>query len=95
MRLTSASYLSSGIETDGVALLMSGTIVSPEWPPITGIVSSCGSALPTISATKVSARTTSSVVTPNRRCALNLPAALSTSAVMGTVELTGFEMTRM
>ena len=38
------------------------------------------------------ARTTSSVVTPSSFFGSYTPAALSTSAAIGTVELTGFEM---
>jgi len=37
-------------------------------------------------------RTTSSVVTPNRRLGSYTPAAFSTDAAIGTVELTGLEM---
>lgn len=81
--------------TEGFARLNKGTIVSPEWPPITGIVVAAGFFAPTISATKVSARTTSRVVTPKSFFGLKTPASLSTSAAMGTVLLTGLEMTRM
>ena len=40
--------------------------VTPEWPPTTGITTSGDlERLPMVSATKVDARTTSNVVTPN------------------------------
>lgn len=42
-RLTKASYLSAGIWTAGVALLKRGTMVSPEWPPTTGMFALEGS----------------------------------------------------
>lgn len=45
------------------------------------------------SATKVEARTTSSVVTPKMRFWSYTPCFLKTSATIGTMELTGFEMT--
>jgi hypothetical protein len=45
-----------------------GRMVLPEWPPTTGIEYLGDSwGLPTTSATKVEARTTSRVVTPKRR----------------------------
>lgn len=46
-------------------------------------------------ARKREARTTSRVVTPNRRAGSNTPAFSRVAATMGTVELTGLEMTRM
>ena len=85
--------LSSGMETAGLAWLSSGTMVSPLCPPTTGIVSLRGSFSPVSSAVKVDARTTSSVVTPNSLRASNTLWALRISAAMGTVELTGLEMT--
>ena len=42
----------------------SGRMVMPAWPPMTGTLTSFGST-PAASATNASARTTSSVVTPN------------------------------
>ena len=69
-------------------------MVSPEWPPMTGMVRLPGFFSPTISATKVSARTTSRVVTPKSFLGSKTLAFLRTSAAMGTVELTGLEMTR-
>lgn len=51
--------------------------------------------LPITEETKVEARTTSRVVTPNNFLGSKTPAFLRTSAKMGTVELTGLEMTRM
>ena len=48
-----------------------------------------------LTATKVLARTTSSVVTPSSFFGSYTPAAFSTSAAIGTVELTGLEMTLM
>lgn len=49
---------------------------------------------PEISERKRAARTTSRVVTPKMRRGSNWPAFLKVSATMGTVELTGFEMTQ-
>ena len=66
-------------------------MVTPAWPPTTGTSTSLTSR-PLASATKVLARTTSSVVTPMSFLGSKVPAALKTSAAMGTVELTGFEM---
>lgn len=43
---------------------------------------------------KVSARTTSKLVTPKRRFGSKTPAFLRTSAAMGTVEFTGLEIMR-
>lgn len=50
--------------------------------------------VPWIPLKKVLARTTSKVVTPNNRLGSKTPAFLKTSAKMGTVELTGLEMTK-
>ena len=44
--------------TLGFAWLNKGTIVSPEWPPMTGMVNLDGFFSPIIVATKVSERTT-------------------------------------
>mmetsp|Transcript_1212 Transcript_1212/g.2609 ORF Transcript_1212/g.2609 Transcript_1212/m.2609 type:complete len:302 (+) Transcript_1212:103-1008(+) len=78
-------------DSRGVACERMGRMVMPAWPPTTGTLTSLGST-PSISAMKVSARTTSKVVTPNRREGSYVPAALNTSAAIGTVELTGLEM---
>ena len=59
------------------------------------MTSSAGEFPDVISAVKVDARTTSRVVTPKSRCGLNTLCDFMTSATMGTVELTGLEMTRM
>jgi hypothetical protein len=93
-RLTRASNLSAGMFTEGCAWLKRGTMVCPEWPPMTGMVSLEGFDSPVMLATKVSARTTSRVVTPKSFLASNTPAAFRTSAAMGTVEFTGLEMTK-
>ena len=69
----------------------SGRMVTPAWPPMTG-TSTVRRSSPFFSATNVLARTMSSVVTPIRRRGSYTPAALSTSAAMGMVEFTGFEM---
>ncbi len=66
-------------------------MVTPAWPPTTG-TSTSWTARPLASATKVLARTTSSVVTPSTLRLSYTPAAFMTSAVMGTVEFTGLEM---
>lgn len=50
---------------------------------------------PEISERKREARTTSRVVTPKRRLGSKTPAFSRTEATIGTVELTGLEMTRM
>jgi len=50
---------------------------------------------PTTLATKVEARKQSKVVTPKSRLGSKTPFFFRTSAKTGTVELTGFEMTRM
>ena len=63
------------------------TTVIPAWPPMTGQLTVLGSK-PFSSAMKVLARTTSNVVTPNRRLASKTPAFLSTSDAIGTVLLT-------
>ena len=47
------------------------------------------------SAVNVDARTTSRVVTPKSFLGLNTLCAFRTSATIGTVELTGLEMTRI
>ena len=71
-----------------------GTIVTPEWPPTTVTGVFAGS-VPAIPARKREARTTSRVVIPNSLRGLKVPAFSRTEATMGTVELTGLEMTRM
>ena len=58
---------------------------------MTGTSTSAGST-PAACPTNSHARTTSSVVTPKRRAGSRVPARRKTSAAMGTVELTGFEM---
>lgn len=62
---------------------------------MTGITKSEGDTPPVTSEVNVDARTTSRVVTPKSFLGLNTFLALRTSATMGTVELTGLEMTRM
>lgn len=54
----------------------------------------CGS-VPAIPARKREARTTSSVVIPKSLRGLKVPAFSRTEATIGTVELTGFEITRI
>jgi hypothetical protein len=93
-RVVRARSVSSGMLTGGFAWLNNGMIVLPEWPPKTGIVMSAGDP-EVISAVNVDARTTSSVVTPKSFLGLNTLWDLRTSATMGTVELTGLEMTRI
>ena len=68
--------------------------MAPLCPPMTVTGVSAGSAL-TIPAKKRAARTTSSVVIPNRCRGLKTPAFSRVEATMGTVELTGLEVTRM
>lgn len=51
--------------------------------------------MPETEARKRDARTTSRVVTPNTRLGSKTPAFSSVAATIGTVELTGLEMTRM
>mmetsp|Transcript_31268 Transcript_31268/g.79868 ORF Transcript_31268/g.79868 Transcript_31268/m.79868 type:complete len:205 (+) Transcript_31268:178-792(+) len=68
-----------------------GRIVMPAWPPMTVTSMSLG-CFPWLAAKKVFARHTSSVVTPHSLFLLYTPSFLSTSAAIGTVELTGFEM---
>ena len=68
--------------------------MAPLCPPITVTGVSFGEAS-TIPAKKRAARTTSSVVIPNRRRSLKTPAFWRVAATMGTVELTGLEMTRI
>ena len=81
-----------GAECAGVLTCeMRGRMVVPACPPTTG-TSTSRTSKPLASATKQLARTTSSVETPRSLLGLYTPAALSTSAAMGTVELTGLEM---
>jgi hypothetical protein len=61
---------------------------------MTETAASAGAALAT-PARKRAARTTSRVVTPKRRAGSKTPAFSRVAATMGTVELTGLEMTRM
>ncbi len=68
--------------------------MTPEWPPTTVTLEVSG-LVPLTCETKVAARTTSRVVTPNSRLGSKTPAFLKTSATMGTVEFTGFEMISM
>lgn len=68
--------------------------MGPECPPITVMFSSAGS-VPLCWEMKRLARTTSRVVTPKSRLGLKTPFDLKISAQIGTVELTGLEMTRM
>ena len=69
-------------------------MVLVEWPPTTG-TDTGGFQHPVACEAKVEARTTSSVVVPKSFLGLNLPLFLRTSAIMGTIELTGFVMTTM
>lgn len=66
-------------------------MVPPAWPPMTG-TSMVLTSRPLRSATKVRARTMSSVVTPKILFLLYLPIFLSCSAAIATVELTGLQM---
>lgn len=95
LRLTNGPNFSAGMLMAGLDWLNKGTMVSPEWPPTTGMTIFEGSFSPAKSWMKVSARTTSSVVTPKRRFGSKTPACFMTSAAIGTVELTGLEMTRI
>mmetsp|Transcript_36749 Transcript_36749/g.55476 ORF Transcript_36749/g.55476 Transcript_36749/m.55476 type:complete len:222 (+) Transcript_36749:579-1244(+) len=79
---------------EGLVWESRGTMVVPAWPPTTGTLVERGSR-PLASATKVRARQTSRVVTPNNLLGSKTPAAFKTSAAMGTVEFTGLEMMRM
>mmetsp|Transcript_13014 Transcript_13014/g.33529 ORF Transcript_13014/g.33529 Transcript_13014/m.33529 type:complete len:318 (+) Transcript_13014:249-1202(+) len=94
MRCVRASRSSSEKLTVGSACDRSGTMVVPAWPPITGTLTFEGS-LPLAPPTKVCARHTSRVVTPKSFLGLYTPFDFSTSAAIGTVELTGLEMIRM
>ncbi len=67
-------------------------MVTPECPPTTGTSISVG-CLPFRAATKVLARITSSVETPNSRFLSYTPAFFSTSAAIATVVFTGLVMT--
>lgn len=70
-------------------------MVAPLWPPITGTLKSLGlEPLPMACAAKVEARTTSRVVTPNRRVGSKTPACFKASAAMGSVEFTGLVTTQ-
>lgn len=69
-------------------------MVTPECPPMTGTAIVDGSEEVT-SPRKREARTTSSVVTPNRRDGSKTPCASSVLATIGTVEFTGLEITRI
>jgi hypothetical protein len=62
-------------------------MVMPAWPPMTVTLVLRTSNF-WFSATNVLARTTSKVVTPNRRLGLYTPMRFSTSAAIGTVEFT-------
>lgn len=68
--------------------------MAPLCPPMTVTGVSDGEAS-TRPAKKRAARTTSRVVIPNRRRGSKTPAFSRVAATMGTVELTGLEMTRM
>src|ERR1700720_4293023 len=94
MRCTSFSYASPVTAFPYDDCDRRGTIVAPLWPPTTVTGVSIGLALD-IPARKRAARTTSRVVTPKRRAGSNTPAFSRVEATMGTVELTGFDMTRM
>lgn len=94
MRCTRAAYASPATDLPWGFCDSRGTMVGPLWPPMTVIPVLEGEA-PVMPATKRVARTTSSVVIPNRRAGLKTPAFSRVAATMGTVELTGLEMTRM
>mmetsp|Transcript_1751 Transcript_1751/g.3175 ORF Transcript_1751/g.3175 Transcript_1751/m.3175 type:complete len:204 (-) Transcript_1751:225-836(-) len=83
---------SSSVNFAPSTLENNGKIVIPACPPITVTSTSLGST-PILLATNVLARQTSNVVTPTSFLGLYTPAFLSTSAAMGTVELTGLLMT--
>mmetsp|Transcript_111981 Transcript_111981/g.219512 ORF Transcript_111981/g.219512 Transcript_111981/m.219512 type:complete len:213 (-) Transcript_111981:130-768(-) len=70
-----------------------GKMVVPAWPPITLTLVFITSK-PWFSATKVLARTTSKVVTPNNFLGLYTPCFFKVSAKIGTVEFTGLLITR-
>lgn len=92
------SLPSKGFDNFGVICESKGIIVSPAWPPITGTVTSDTDFLKCCNSsfrkpyTKVSARTTSSFVTPKTFRGSNALYFFSTSTAMGTVEFTGFEI---
>lgn len=69
-------------------------MVGPLCPPTTVMTESDG-LTPAIPAVNRAARTTSRVVTPNRCAGSKTPNFSKVLATMGTVELTGLEMTRM
>ena len=73
--------------------LNSGTMVSAECPPMTSNLTSMSSPCEfrSISARNASARTTSRLVTPNRRLASNASCFLSIAAASGTKTLIGLE----
>lgn len=94
MRLTILWYVSPVMALPYADCERRGTIVAPLWPPMTVIGVSFGFAF-VIAARKRAARTTSRVVTPNKWSGLNTPALSRVAATIGTVELTGLEMTRI
>jgi hypothetical protein len=69
-------------------------MVAPLCPPTTVTGESFGEA-PTMPAKKRAARTTSRVVIPNTCFGSKTPSFSSVAATMGTVELTGLEITRI
>mmetsp|Transcript_9001 Transcript_9001/g.26978 ORF Transcript_9001/g.26978 Transcript_9001/m.26978 type:complete len:228 (+) Transcript_9001:539-1222(+) len=91
MRLVSASVSAASKLTFGVAWESSGRMVVPAWPPMTGTFT-VATSKPLASATKVLARTTSRVDTPNSFSFLYTLCFLRISAAMGTVEFTGLLM---
>mmetsp|Transcript_6947 Transcript_6947/g.15210 ORF Transcript_6947/g.15210 Transcript_6947/m.15210 type:complete len:204 (+) Transcript_6947:503-1114(+) len=68
-----------------------GRMVMPACPPMT-VTWTSDVERPWLAATKVLARHTSNVVTPSTFFGLYTPIFLRTSAAIGTVEFTGFEM---
>ncbi len=94
IRYTSLLYSSPEIDLPYAFCESNGTIVGPECPPTTGITVSLV-VLPVTSLRKRAARTTSREVTPNKRRGSKTPAFSSVLATIGTVELTGFEITKM
>ena len=70
-------------------------IVLFEWPPMTGTTMSESPKEGNASATNAEDLMTSRVVTPKSLWGLNASSNLRVSAITGTIELTGFVMTRM
>lgn len=94
-RVVSDWRISPSIWMAGFAWLNNGMMVSAEWPPTTGIKISEGDIPEIASAANVDALTTSRVVIPKSFFGLNTFFDFKTSAISGTSELTGLEMTKM